>query len=106
MHHDVQLTLKDCEKCQKRNTNPKVPTAYLQPLPLFSEPNQCIPADLFGPLKTSPHGKKFILVMTDAFTSYVELVAIDNKETETVANAIFVFWICRYGVLLDLSSVA
>jgi len=40
--------------------------------------------------------------MTDAFTRYVELVAIDNKETETVANAIFVFWICRYGVPLEL----
>ncbi|MBM3917836.1 MAG: DDE-type integrase/transposase/recombinase, partial [Sphingomonadales bacterium] len=102
MHHDVQLALKDCEKCQKRNTNPKVPTAYLQPLPLLSEPNQRIHADLFGPLKTSPNGKKFILVMTDAFTRYVELVAIDNKETETVANAIFVFWICRYGVPLEL----
>jgi transposase InsO family protein len=29
-------------------------------------------------------------------------VAIDNKETETVAQAIFVHWICRYGVPLEI----
>jgi len=74
----------------------------LQPLPLLSEPNQRIHADLFGPLKTSEHGKKFILVLTNAFTHYVELVAIENKETATVATAIFMHWICRYGVPLEI----
>jgi len=74
-----------------------LPTAPLQPLP-----NQRIHADLFGPLKTSEHGKKFILVLTDAFTRYVELVAIQNKETATVATAIFMHWICRYRVPLEI----
>jgi hypothetical protein len=69
---------------------------------LLSEPNQRVHADLFGPLKTSGRGKKFILVMTDAFTRYVELVAIENKETETVAQAIFLHWICRFGVPLEI----
>ena len=102
IHNDVQTHLSQCERCQKRQTNPKIPNAQLQPLPLLSEPNQRVHADLFGPLRTSDRGKKFILVMTDAFTRYVELVAIANKETETVANAIFVHWICRYGVPLEI----
>jgi len=102
LNTDVHEALKNCEKCQKTNTNPKIPTAMVQPLPLLTEPNQRVHADLFGPLKTSARGKKYILVMTDAFTRYVELVPIDNKETITVANAIFVFWICRYGVPLEL----
>ena len=46
-------------------------------------------ADLFGPLKTSDKGKKFILCITDAFTKYVELAALPNKEAATVAEAIF-----------------
>ncbi len=29
-------------------------------------------------------------------------MAIENKETETVANAIFVHWICRYGVPIEI----
>ncbi len=40
--------------------------------------------------------------MTDAFSKYVELVAIPNKEAETVADAIFAHWICRYGIPVEL----
>jgi hypothetical protein len=58
-------------------------------------------ADLFGPLKTSDSGKKFILCLTDALTKYVELVPLPNKEADTVANAIFDKWYCRFGAPLD-----
>jgi len=59
-------------------------------------------ADLFGPLKTSDSGKKFILCMTDALTKYVELVPLPNKEANTVANAIFDKWYCHFGAPLDI----
>jgi Integrase core domain len=58
--------------------------------------------DLFGPLKTSDKCKKFILCITDAFTKYVELVALPNKEAATVAEAIFNKWISRFGTPLNL----
>ena len=55
--------------------------------------------DLFGPLKTrSASGNKLILVITDAFTKYTELVPLLNKEASTVARAFFERWICRFGV--------
>ena len=50
----------------------------------------------------SGNQKRFILCMTDAFTKYVELVAIPNKEAATVAEAIFEKWICRHGCPLEL----
>jgi len=59
-------------------------------------------ADLFGPLIASGRQKKYILCMTDAFTKYAELVALENKEAPTVAEAIFTNWICRFGVPLDI----
>jgi hypothetical protein len=40
--------------------------------------------------------------MTDAFTKYVELVAIPDKEATTVTSAIFHRWICRYGIPNEL----
>ena len=46
-------------------------------------------ADLFGPLRVSDKGKRYLLCMTDACTKYVELVALENKEASTVAEAIF-----------------
>ena len=55
--------------------------------------------DLFGPLKTrSASGNKIIMVITDAFTKYTELVPLLNKEAPTVARAFFERWICRFGV--------
>jgi hypothetical protein len=41
-------------------------------------------------------GNKYILTITDAFTKYPEIFAIPNKEAETVADAEFTKWICRY----------
>jgi hypothetical protein len=71
----------------------------LSPLPQCTEPNQRILADLFGPLKTT---SKFILCLTDAFTKYVELVTIPNKEAFTVATAILNCWICCFGWPLEI----
>ncbi len=61
----------------------QTPTTLLFPLPQCTAPNQRLHIDLFGPLKTSGHGKKMVLCMTDAFTKYVELVALVEKEAET-----------------------
>jgi hypothetical protein len=104
MDKDIQEHLQKCHQCQVRKpANPTEATpTLLSRLPQATEPNQRIHADLFGPLKTSDRGKKFILCITDSFTKYVELVAIENKEATTVANAIFDRWICRFGTPLDI----
>ena len=66
-------------------------------LALPTEPNMRIHCDLYGPLRTSGNSKKYILAMTDAFTKYVELVALPSKEASVVTEAIFKKWICRYS---------
>ena len=50
-----------------------------------------------GPLKSEGTKYKHILSITDAFTRWVELVPIENKEAITVAKALFDNWICRFG---------
>jgi hypothetical protein len=40
--------------------------------------------------------EKYVLTITDASTKYEEIVAIPNKEAETVADMVFSKWICRY----------
>jgi len=102
MDADIGEHLKSCHKCQLRRKNDAPPPALLTPMPQPSEPNQRVHADLFGPLKTSGNNKKFVLCITDAFTKYVELVALPNKEAATVAAAIFEKWFCRHGVPLDV----
>ena len=102
MDRDINQHIQNCHRCQvRRRTSPQAP-ALLSPLPQCTEPGQRVHADLFGPLKTSDQGKKFILCVTDAFTKYVELVALPNKEATSVAKAIFDRWICRFGIPLEI----
>ncbi len=68
MDADIAAHLKACHRCQLRRTNDRPPPALLSSLQQPTEPNHRIHADLFGPLKTSDSGKKFILCMTDALT--------------------------------------
>ncbi len=84
MEKDLQKEVDNCQQCQIRRKD-NTAKAPLHPLPIPSEPNQRVHADLFGPLKTTEKGKKFMLVITDAFTKYIELVATENKEADTIA---------------------
>ncbi len=88
---NIASHLKSCHKCQLRRRDNRPPPTLLSPLPLPTEPGQRVHADLFGPLKTSDKGKKFILCVTDAFTKYLELVALPNKDEilENTKNTIF-----------------
>jgi Integrase zinc binding domain len=62
MDKDIIEHLKTCEKCQITKLTKLTPEILL-PLPQCIEPNQCIHADLFGPLKTMSGNKKFILCL-------------------------------------------
>jgi transposase InsO family protein len=103
MKKDIQAHIDSCLWCQVRKKYTAKPT-QLQPLPMVDQPNQIINIDLFGPLKTSSQGKKMVLVMTDAFTKYEEAFAILDKQAETVAMEIFIYWICRFGLPVQIHS--
>jgi len=102
MDKDIENHIITCKRCQFRRTDHAPPPQLLSPLPQCTEPNQRLHCDLFGPLKISGNSKKFILCMTDAFSKYVELVALPDKEALTVTSAIFNRWICRYGTPLEI----
>ena len=104
MDKNINDFISSCEKCQLRKTGPKISQALLSPLPQCTEPNQRIHVDLFGPLRVSGNGKKYILCITDAFTKYVELVGIPDKEAKTVTSAILNRWICRFGLPIEILS--
>ena len=104
MDKQILEFVKTCHKCQVTKKYHPLGKQPIQPLPQCSQLNQRIHADLFGPLKTSEKGKKYILCITDAFTKYVELVAIPDKEAATIATAIFQKWICRYGSPLQITT--
>jgi hypothetical protein len=94
---DVKMHVKTCLTCQQRKRITIKPTP-LQPLPIPERPNWRIHADLFGPMLTADSNKKFVLCITDAFTKYAVVTSIQNKNAETVADAIFKEWFCKFGI--------
>jgi hypothetical protein len=48
-------------------------------------------------LKTSAAANHYVVVMTDAFTKYVELAAIPNKTEDQMAKVFFERWFCRFS---------
>jgi hypothetical protein len=44
------------------------------------------------------HQHKYLLCITDPFTKYALIPAIENKEAETVAKAIFSEWFCKFCI--------
>ena len=97
MDRDVQTHVAACVDCQRTKPYRVHPRAPLHPLPQPSAPNHRVHIDLFGPLATSESGKKYIMVMTDAFSKYVELASLRSKEAEEVARALYDTWITRYS---------
>jgi len=96
--YDVDLHISKCIRCQEIAGRKPVPSP-LQSLPICEEPNFRVHMDLFGPLRVrSASGKKYIMVITDAFSKYTELAAIEDKTANTVAKCFFEKWICRHGV--------
>ena len=87
--YDVQNFLHKCPVCQELQGRKPIPSP-LNSLPTVAEPNIRVHMDLFGPLKVrSANGKKYIMVMTDAFSKYTELAAICDKKADTVAKVFF-----------------
>jgi RNase H-like domain found in reverse transcriptase/Integrase zinc binding domain/Reverse transcriptase (RNA-dependent DNA polymerase) len=91
IYSDVLKHTKTCLRCQQRKFSTDKPPP-LQPLPTPDQPNIHIHTDLFGPMH------KYILCVTDAFTKYALVTAIENKEAETVAKANFSEWFCKFGI--------
>ena len=104
MDRDVKAHVAPCVDCQRTKPYWAQPRAPIMPLPQPSTPNHSVHIDLFGLIASSEAGKKYILVMTDAFSKYVELASIRSKEAEEVANALFDTWISRYSTMVCIVS--
>ena len=96
MTKDITEYVKCCKICQHQK-GPKEKTKLkhpLRPLELPQKFNERVHADLMGPLKSCTENK-YILVMSDSFTKWLELPPIPDKSAETVAKAMIEQWLYR-----------
>ncbi|GFV44433.1 retrovirus-related Pol polyprotein from transposon 412 [Trichonephila clavipes] len=89
---------------KKFNYKNALPAGRLMPI-VSKYPNEIVTLDLVGPYPASrPERYKFILVITDHFTKWCELIPLRKASAQTIANAFFNNYIARYGAPISLIS--
>ncbi|KAF8566485.1 hypothetical protein P879_03694, partial [Paragonimus westermani] len=72
------------------------PRAPLEPV-VAEHPGQRVGVGIMGPLPVTNRENRYILVPVDYFTKWSEAVFIEQQDACTVAAAIIIEWIVRYG---------
>ncbi|POS82770.1 hypothetical protein EPUL_005785, partial [Erysiphe pulchra] len=67
-------------------------------------PFERIAIDVAGPFPVTENGNKFILVVMDYFSKWVEAYALPNQEAVTIADVIVKELVSRFGVPNELHS--
>jgi RNase H-like domain found in reverse transcriptase/Reverse transcriptase (RNA-dependent DNA polymerase)/Integrase zinc binding domain/Retroviral aspartyl protease len=102
---DVEALVRECPSCQRYKRNRKH-YGKLPPIQHDPHPWNTIAVDLMGPwtvpqptpssTKSSEPMQLLALSIIDPDTHWIELVALPNKESATVALALDHEWLCRY----------
>ncbi len=103
MEEDITIYCRSCHECNTGNVSNNSKPCPLEQMETTTFFNQKVHLDLLGPLPNS-NGFKYLLVMIDSFSKWIELTPLRSKEMEEVSEAFFTNWICRHGVCVQLQS--
>ena len=84
-HQDVRQFCESCYTCAKKRGPPRKHRAAMKKYTV-GLPMERLALDILGPLPVTPAGKKYILVVSDYFSKWVEAFPIPDQEAITVAN--------------------
>ncbi|GFW31282.1 retrovirus-related Pol polyprotein from transposon 17.6 [Trichonephila clavipes] len=91
-----------CDRCQKFNYKNALPAGRLIPI-VSNYPNEIVTLDLLSLYPESrPERYRFLLVITDHFTKWSELIPSRKASALAIANTFFENYISRYGAPISL----
>ena len=90
---EIHEAVQRCDICQRRNH--PISSTY---------PFQKISWDIMGPLPVSSHGFRYILVITDLFSKWVETFPLVGTDSNTLAKILVDEIACRCGIHSDQGS--
>jgi hypothetical protein len=93
----VENFCRHCDICASRKPPPKIICAPMQQH-LTGVPLERVSLDVMGPLPKSDKDNKFVLLICDYFTKWVEAYPIPNQEACTIADKFVKEFVCRFGV--------
>ncbi len=103
VREDVRIYIASCEICGANslpNHHPRAPLGDMR----VGAPLDRLSTDMLGPLPLTPRGNRYIMVVTDHFSKWVELAATPDQTVQTCAQIILNEVIARFGCPLSLHS--
>eukprot|EP00873_Tetraselmis_striata_P042211 jgi/Tetstr1/462475/TSEL_007470.t2 len=96
MHKDVGAMVKQCRACDRVKASFNQKHDRLKPMPLFGLFYR-FSVDSAGQLPTSNEGHKYVIVIVEHFSKWIELVPVRDLEASTTAKAFHERVLARYG---------
>ena len=93
----------ECEICSQCKVDSPTPKAPLVPIRDPQSPLEFISIDI-AHLPTTKDGYKYVLLVGDIFSKYIEAVPMPNQEADTVVDALWRCWITKLGCPVYLHS--
>ena len=103
LKQDVKWFIGKCDVCaadKPQIKTPKAPMGHIK----SGAPWDTLALDYLGPFPVTPRGNRYILVMTDTFTKYVEVLAVLNQQAEDCARRIVNDFVSRWGTPFRIHS--
>ena len=96
MKNQVTWWINSCLVCQRKKNPQK---KFCAPLNQYITGSRFtrIAMDIQGPIVETERGNKYILVVSDYFSKWVEAYPMHNQTTETIAGIFVREWISRFG---------
>ena len=103
LKEDIALYIQKCDICESNKKPMVVPRAPLGSL-RSGAPGDFLATDFMGPLPVTERGNRYILIVTDHFTKYVEIIPVPDMTAEVCAAKILNEVISRWGCPLTIHS--
>jgi transposase InsO family protein len=97
MRKDIFKYINACPSCQQFKYN-NAPTASPMQMHVVNEPWITIGIDIMGPFPTTLRNKRFLLVVVDYFTRWVELFSLRSTTSTDIANILTNEVFSRFGI--------
>ncbi len=99
----MRLFIKKCPQCSSCRITSPMGSAKLQNYPALT-PIDRLHLDVLGPFPESKSGNRYILVIIDQFTRWVEAFPIPEQGAETTAKRLVFDFISSFGVPLEIHT--
>ena len=103
VRNDLNWWVSKCDICGRNKTPPKYPKAPLGDMRVGA-PLDRLATDILGPFPATPRGNRFVLLVTDYFTNWIEILPVPDQTAVTCAEKILNEVISRFGCPLDMHS--